>query len=131
MTDLLNELNKIRKLNRIQRISKEIKKEVAYIFQRYLKDFFPEMITVTKVVMAKDLSLAKIYISVFDTHKLFSEKDIISIIQKKASLTRKYLAKSVKLRKLPKIMFILDEGIIENSRLINLIRKVSSSNGYI
>jgi len=73
------------------------------------------MITVTKVYVSPDLSLIKIYLSLFPTK---NSNEIINNIKKHSSEIRRELGNRIRhqLRIVPKLSFFLDDSLdyIEN-----------------
>ena len=62
--------------NRIQRISNLIKKEVAGMLIREVKDPRIGMVTITGVTVSKDLRIAHIYYSAFGNEKQLQDSAI-------------------------------------------------------
>ena len=101
---------------RQQKVAKLIQKELSEIFRQEGQNWTPAaMITVTRVDIAKDLSFAKVYLSIFSTgnkHLVFE-----SIEQTKKEIRFK-LGQRVKnqLRIIPELAFVFDDTLdyIEN-----------------
>ncbi len=105
----------IMETNRQHRISRLIQKDIGEILQQGGKEWFPgAMITVTKVYITSDLSLAKIYLSIFgkDADKLLQQ------VKARNKEIRKHLGMRVKnqLRQVPELRFFIDDSLdyIEN-----------------
>ena len=89
-----------------------IRKELAILLQNYIRkgSFSNLIISVTKVYVTPDLSLAKIYISVFpSTESLI----LIDNITNNRSKIRHDLSQRLKnqIRKIPELNFILDDSL--------------------
>ena len=89
-----------------------IRKELAILLQNYIRKgtFSNLIISVTKVYVTPDLSLAKIYISVFpSTESLI----LIDNITNNRSKIRHDLSQKLKnqIRKIPELNFILDDSL--------------------
>lgn len=101
---------------RQQKIARLIQKELAMIFLREVKSLFGNaMITVTRVRMSPDLSIAKVYVSIFavkDKNSLFNDIEIYS------SEIRKHLGNKIgkQVRIVPELKFFIDDSLdyIEN-----------------
>lgn len=101
---------------RQQKISRLIQKDLGIIFQQESRNLFENtLITVTKVMVSKDLGIAKVYLS------LFGNKDknaMIDKIRKHGGEVRYMLVKRVhnQLRIMPELHFHLDDSLdyIEN-----------------
>lgn len=95
---------------RQKKISRLLQKELAIIFQKDAPSVFGNILfTVTRVRVTEDLSIAKIYLSMFpvkDTENLLTQ------IKDKAAFFRNILAKKVRyqLRVIPELHFFLDDS---------------------
>lgn len=98
------------------RISKMLQRELGTIFQRESKDKFgAAMITVTKVQVTKDLSIARAYLSLFATK---DKSALLESIRQSAGEIRFHLGKRIKdqVRHIPELEFFQDDSLdyIEN-----------------
>ena len=89
-----------------------LQKELAILLQNYIRRGSNSnlIISVTKVYITPDLSLAKIYISVFPTNKsLLVNKNL----EKNSSKIKYDLSQKLKnhIRKIPELNFILDDSL--------------------
>ena len=96
---------------RMQRISRELQKELSSIFQKMTKDVnSPVMISVTKTRVSPDLSLAKVYLSIFPTvHAQPAFEEVV----KNSPVIMKTLGNNMKqqLRRVPQLTFYLDDSL--------------------
>jgi len=102
---------------RQQKINKLLQKDLGVIFQLESRNILGTgaMITVTKVNISRDLSVAHIYLSLFAV----KDKDILlKQIQRKTSAFRNLLGKKIRhqLRVVPELLFDIDDSLdyIEN-----------------
>jgi len=81
-----------------------------------------KMLTVTNVRISPDLSVARIYISVFPSHD--AEKTIAAL-NEHIGIYRNELGKKVRhqLRKVPEISFYLDDSLDYIDNIENLLKK--------
>lgn len=118
-------------IRRIGRISEEVKKVVSDIISNNLKDpRVNEMTTVTNVEVTRDLSYARIFISVLGDEK--AKQDTLDGLESAKGYIRSEISKGVDLRHVPKPVFLLDESIekgIHISKLINDLSKENDENG--
>lgn len=101
--------------NRQKKVSRLIQKDVGEIIQVFGRDWFPgAMLTVTKVYVTSDLSIARIYISIFGKEA----KEVIRQVEMHGKEIRKQLGLRVKnqLRHIPELRFFVDDSLdyIEN-----------------
>ncbi len=101
---------------RQQKISRLIQKDLGVIFQQESRNQFDgALITVTKVQISKDLSIAKIYLSLFLTK---DKPALLERIRQHGREIRHLLSGKVhhQLRVMPELHFFLDDSLdyIEN-----------------
>lgn len=100
---------------RQNKISRLIQKELSEIFRQQTAKTHGTIITVSTVRVSPDLSIAKVYLSIFPSEKA---EDTIKSINASAQTIRYELAKKVRyqLRKTPALTFFIDDSLdyIEN-----------------
>lgn len=107
--------------NRIDRVADTIQKELAQLIHQELKDpRVNKLITISQVKVTKDLSYAKVYVSVLDDDKTHI-KSVVDALNHAASFLRTSLAQRIKLRTIPQLSFIYDDSLVEGQRLSKLI----------
>lgn len=105
------------------RINEEVKKEISNLLRGEAKDpRLTAMISVTQVNVTKDLSFAKVYVSVFAKDEE-EKKSNFETLKGMAGYVRKEIARRVNLRQSPQIIFELDESIDYGMHIDSLIRK--------
>jgi ribosome-binding factor A len=101
---------------RQNKISRLIQKDLGTMFQKDSRDHYNgAMITVTKVSVTKDLSIAKVFVSLFAV----ADKDaMMDRIRAQAKETRRKLGSMIhnQIRVIPELHFFLDDSLdyIEN-----------------
>ncbi len=97
---------------RQKKFNKLIQQELASLLQDYIKEgsISNLMISVTKALVSPDLSLAKIYLSIFPSEKALIVLDNIS---NNYSKIKHDLSQKLKnqIRKIPKLIFLLDDSL--------------------
>lgn len=105
------------------RINEEVKREVSNLLRGDVKDpRLTAMISVTQVEVTKDLSFAKVYISIFAKTEE-EKKNNFEILKGMAGFVRKEIAHRINLRQSPQIIFELDESIDYGMHIDSLIKK--------
>lgn len=108
---------------RVRRIEEEIKRLVSSLILQELKDpRIDEFASVMHVDVTNDLSQAKIYISAFDEEK--REKTVEGLNSAKGFIKRE-IAKNLKLRTTPDLIFLTDESIEKSFEFYELLDKVN------
>ena len=101
---------------RQNKIARLIQKDLGMIFQLQSRNLFGgAMITVTKVNVAKDLSVARIYLSLFGVK---DKESLIELIRTHTKMIRRELGirEHNQLRIIPELHFFIDDSLdyIEN-----------------
>ncbi|MGC9344735.1 MAG: 30S ribosome-binding factor RbfA [Bacteroidales bacterium] len=107
---------------RQKKVSRLLQKELGTIFQRKTNELGGKMITVTTVRISPDLSVAKVYLSIFPKDK---EKDkTLSEVRYHASQIRHELGTKVRnqLRIVPELNFFEDDSLDYIENIENLIK---------
>jgi ribosome-binding factor A len=103
---------------RKKRIGEQIQHELASILLRHPEQPLLVQATITAVDVSADLSVAKVFFSLFDEKKLAAVQEALT---NATSLLRKALAKNLNLRLTPRLYFVYDKSIIGGQKLANLI----------
>ncbi len=106
---------------RAERVGRVIQQNLSKIIQLKLNDPKIGFVTITKVKMSKDLSHATIFI--IGENEKTSKKSLQTLLNAKKTI-RKMLAKNLYLRKVPEIIFKLDESINEFQQIEALFEKI-------
>lgn len=97
---------------RQKKIAGILQKDLIAILQRLLKDSLKNtlIVSVTKVKISSDLSVAKIYVSIFPVK---SSSDVFELIKTNKSAIRNSLGILVKnqIRRVPELAFFLDDSL--------------------
>ncbi len=101
---------------RQQKVSRLIQRDIGDIFQKEGRDLFSNsMITVTKVHVTRDLSQAKVYLSLFTTG---DKPQLLEDIRRHTGEIRYKLGRRIgkQVRVIPEIQFFMDDSLdyIEN-----------------
>lgn len=108
-------------MDRTTRIAEEIKKEVSYMIQNELKDpRVTGLISITKILLTKDLKYCKIYVSVFGANK----EEALEGIKSGAGYMRKELGRRVQIRIVPELQFVLDDSIEYGAHIDQMLKNI-------
>ncbi|MDD4685199.1 MAG: ribosome-binding factor A, partial [Bacteroidales bacterium] len=81
---------------RLEKVSRLIQKDMGLILQKEAQNLFEgAMITVTSVRVSADLSVARIYVSIFPIRSKTVE-DIVKLLEEKKAFIRMKLAEKVR-----------------------------------
>ncbi|MDR0698399.1 MAG: 30S ribosome-binding factor RbfA [Tannerella sp.] len=95
---------------RIQRIERQIQKDLSEIFLSQTRQTHGVMVTVTKVRISPDLSVAKAYLSLFPSGR---GTELLENIQRNGKAIRYELGTRIgqQIRRIPELAFFLDDSI--------------------
>lgn len=100
-----------------------IQKNISEIIQFDLKDPKIGFITITDVTVTNDLSIAKVYIS-FLGQKAREEAGMKAIERSKGFI-RSHLAKRLSMRKVPELIFKLDDSLERGNHIEKIIKDIN------
>lgn len=110
--------------SRTQRIGDQMQRELALLIQREIKDPRLGLVTITGVDVTRDLSHAKVYITVMgkdDDDQAISTN--LHILGEASGFLRMQLGKAMKVRTIPQLHFLYDASIRRGVELSSLIER--------
>jgi len=123
----INSLLKVvtmREFSRTDRVAQQIQKEIAVILQREIKDPRLGMVTVSAVEVSRDLSYAKVFVTVLNSKSEDDTKQNLAILNDATGYIRSLLGKRIRARIMPELRFVLDNSLMEGMRISNLVDEV-------
>jgi ribosome-binding factor A len=108
--------------NRIERIEEEIKRKLSSIIKKLKDPRIPKLVSITKVQMTNDLSLAKIFVSIID--KTDTKNEAYQALVNAHGFIRKEIGECVHLRRVPEIKFMLDDSTEYALHIEKIIQEV-------
>ena len=111
--------------NRAEKVSDLLKKEISLIITNEIKDPRLQNINITAVKVSDDIGIATVFYSIIgeSIHKSDSKIDD-KILKKFSGMIRSNLAKKIKIRRMPKILFRFDESIEYSENIEKLLRNL-------
>jgi ribosome-binding factor A len=109
---------------RQNKIARLIQKDLSEILlDESRTNFTHTLISITQVRISPDLSIAKVYVSIFTT--IMTKEEILNIIKQKAKEIRGKLGYRVQkqLRIVPNLVFFLDDSLDYAEKIENLLKK--------
>jgi ribosome-binding factor A len=112
--------------SRSDRVRKAIMREVADIIKTEVKDYRLEdqVISVTDVELTKDLSVAKVYISIFSADEA-QQTELMNVLLGYTGKIRKAIGQRIQLRHTPEIQLFLDHSLERGVKLQQLLDKIA------
>ena len=109
---------------RILKINGEIQKYLSELLTYEMKNpLIKGIISVTRVDTTNDLSLSKVYVSIFTPNG--DKKEVFNQICHSAGFLRRELCERIDLRKVPYLEFILDDSLEYGQRIDEVIDKIN------
>lgn len=107
--------------NRMARVANLVQTTLADILLKESEDKRFHMVTITSVSLAKDLSSAKVFVSVWDESKA---KETVKALNNASKFLRYALAQTkIEMRVIPQLHFVYDDSTERGSRISSLINE--------
>jgi len=117
-----------REFPRTRRIAEQIQRELAALIRDDLNDPRLGMVSISAVQVSRDMSHAKIYVSVLGSEEQSVES--VTVLNHAAGFLRHKLGKSMHIRVIPEMRFYLDRTLEEGARLGALINEAIASDRH-
>jgi ribosome-binding factor A len=112
-----------KEFSRTQRIGDQMQRELAQMIVREIKDPRLGLVTITAVDVSRDVSHAKVFITLMGENDASGIKQNLKVLNDAAGYLRMQLGKSMKLRSVPQLHFHYDESISRGAHLSALIER--------
>lgn len=109
-----------RDFTRSERVAGQLRRDLARLIQQEIKDPEVGFISLSDVEVTRDLSHAKIYITVFNPE---TAETSIKALRRAAAFLRRRLGKELRLRHVPELHFVHDDSVEKGSHIDDLIAK--------
>ncbi len=109
-----------------EKTSNQIMKNVSDIIQYDLKDPSVGFVTITGVKVTNDYSYATIYCSFLG--KTERKKAGLKALQRAKGFIRSELGKKMQIRKIPELIFELDESLERGQRIESILNEIEKEN---
>lgn len=113
--------------SRTRRVAEQIQRELAELIRREVRDPRLGMVTVTAAEVSRDMSYAKVFVTVLGKSEAESQISL-DILTRLAGFLRHELGKQMRLRHIPELRFVYDASIERGTSLSALIDSVQPKN---
>lgn len=113
-----------REFKRSERVAGSLRRELAQIIQMEIKDPEIGFIGLSDVEVTRDLSHAKVFVTVFEHEKAASS---VKALNQAAGFLRKRLGQEMRIRSVPELHFHHDASVETGRRMDDLIETAVSS----
>lgn len=109
---------------RQERAAELLYQELLILIGNELDDPLLELLTVTNVVVSRDLRVAKVY--VHQDNDELQQGTILARLKRATPFLRHKIAQRVKLRAVPEILFYYDESPAQAARVDELLQRIAA-----
>ena len=110
---------------RTDKVDSILLREISVIISQEINDPKLGFPTVTEVDVAPDLSSAKVYVSFLG--KNYKKRDGIDTLRRSKGYIKSLLAKRVRMRKVPDLIFIVDDSLDKAERIEKILDEETTS----
>ena len=114
-----------REFPRTRRVGEQVQRELAALIRDDIKDPRLGLVSITAVIVSRDLAHAKVYISVLGNEE--QTEASVSVLKNAAGFLRHRLGKIMHVRTIPELKFYLDRSLEEGARMGALINAAIAS----
>lgn len=114
---------------RPQRVADFLRKELSTLIQFQLRDPRLGMVSITDVEVSKDLSHAKVFVTVLGVDDRKAAEPSVAVLNRASGFMRSELARISTMRIVPALHFVFDESVQRGLRMSALIDEALRSDG--
>ena len=114
-----------REFPRTRRVGEQIQRELAALIRDDIKDPRLGMVSISAVQVTRDLSHAKVHVSVLGNEQ--QSRESVDVLNRASGFLRHRLGKILHLRVIPELRFYLDLSLERGARMGALINKAIAS----
>jgi ribosome-binding factor A len=108
--------------HRVERVAEQIREEVSQILASEVSDPGIGLVTVTRVKVTPDLSLARVYWTTMGDAK--QRKDTAKALSRAAAYVRHLLSSRMSLRRSPEVTFLFDQSVAAQDRVEQILHEL-------
>ena len=115
--------------NRTDKLNSEFKRYIAEILTKRVKDpRITEMYTILEVDCDRELSQAKVYVSIYSTDPDKGSQTFLAIRENEPFIRRE-ISKNMHIRKVPEFIFILDTSMAYGQKINEILHGIKKTDG--
>ena len=114
---------------RTERVAATIRQALGDYLSRGTPDYLDGMVTITSVKISADLSLAKVYVSIWKSKT--TPEILVKRMNDNQGDYRSVLARALRMRKVPALRFFRDDTLDEAEQIDDLIKRVREEDDRI
>ncbi|MDH5184164.1 MAG: 30S ribosome-binding factor RbfA [Gammaproteobacteria bacterium] len=109
-----------RAFERSRRVGEQMQRDLSDLIRREIKDPRVGMVTITGVEVSKDFTSARVYVTVLGKEPDEVAEDL-EVLNNASGYLRSLLGKRIRLRIIPRLVFLYDQSIASGAHLSALI----------
>jgi ribosome-binding factor A len=113
--------------HRMLRVRELLKREIGEILRRELPVDQAGLITVNDVDLSGDLRNAKVFIGFLGSAE--QQRTGLALLQKNRARIQNLMAKSVFLKYIPRLNFVMDDSVVRGNRVLAIIDELEKNSG--
>ena len=113
--------------HRMLRVRELLKREIGEILRRELPVDQAGLITVNDVDLSGDLRNAKVFVGFLGSAE--QQRTGLSLLQKNRVRIQNLMAKSVFLKYIPRLNFVMDDSVVRGNRVLKIIAELEQNGG--
>lgn len=113
-----------RDFKRHERVAGQMRRDLAKLIQHEIKDPEVGFVSLSDVEVTRDLSHARVFITVFKPEKA---QESLRALRRAASFLRRRLGQELRLRHVPELHFVHDDSVEKGSHIDDLISRALHS----
>lgn len=116
--------------NRVEKLNSEFRRYIAELLTKKVKDpRITEMFTILEVDCDKELTSAKVYVSVFGTNEERVAQTFLAI-KESEPFVRREISRSMHIRKVPVFTFIPDTTMKYAQKITEILNEISKNDKH-
>ena len=109
---------------RVEKFAALIRKEISQLLMSGIRDekIQKTIVSITEVEVSNDLQYCKVFVSLLGEQTI--KEEVLSALDASSGFVKGELARRLKMRRAPEIVFKLDKGMEKGSSVLNLLGKL-------
>ena len=118
-----------REYSRTSRVADHLRRELAGLIQREVRDPRVGMVSITGVDVSRDMGHAKVHYTVLSADDDANVTEITEVLNKASGFLRSQLSRDSSMRSVPQLRFYFDASVGRGRYMEDLIRKRQMQTG--
>lgn len=108
---------------KIGRVNSDLQRELAELIREIKDPRVDSLLSIVKVDVSGDLSIAKVYVSTI--HGPQATEESVKGLKSASGYLRRELSHHLKLRKMPELVFIADDSIQHSAHIADILNSLN------